>query len=110
MYYGNIIKADIANGTGIRVSLFVSGCTNHCKGCFQPQTWDFEGGGLVPVEMVIDAIDELEYHTGLTLSGGDPLYQVHECLEIIKYARKNPQWLWAILCLYVLFCAVNIVG
>ena len=46
MYYGNIIKADIANGTGIRVSLFVSGCTNHCKGCFQPQTWDFEYGKL----------------------------------------------------------------
>ena len=41
MHYGEILIADCANGVGIRVSLFVSGCTNHCKGCFQPQTWDF---------------------------------------------------------------------
>ena len=41
MYYGNIKKCDIANGIGVRVSLFVSGCTNRCKGCFQPETWDF---------------------------------------------------------------------
>ena len=41
MYYGNIKKFDIANGEGIRTSLFVSGCTNRCKNCFQPETWDF---------------------------------------------------------------------
>ena len=44
MHYGEILIADCANGVGIRVSLFVSGCTNHCKGCFQPQTWDFNYG------------------------------------------------------------------
>ena len=41
MYYGEIKNCDIANGEGVRVTLFVSGCTNHCKNCFQPQTWDF---------------------------------------------------------------------
>ena len=41
MYYGEIKNCDIANGEGVRVTLFVSGCTNRCKGCFQPQTWDF---------------------------------------------------------------------
>ena len=41
MYYGSIKPCDIANGTGVRVTLFVSGCTHRCKGCFQPQTWDF---------------------------------------------------------------------
>ena len=41
MYYGNIKKYDIADGEGVRVTLFVSGCTNHCKGCFQKETWDF---------------------------------------------------------------------
>ena len=44
MYYGAIKDCDIANGPGIRVSLFVSGCRNHCEGCFSEQTWDFEYG------------------------------------------------------------------
>ena len=44
MYYGQIKKCDIADGPGVRVTLFVSGCTNGCKGCFQPQTWDFRYG------------------------------------------------------------------
>ena len=44
MYYGNLKKCDIANGIGVRVTLFVSGCTNHCPDCFQPQTWDFHFG------------------------------------------------------------------
>ena len=44
MYYGEIKNCDIANGEGVRVTLFVSGCTNHCKNCFQPQTWDFDYG------------------------------------------------------------------
>ena len=44
MYYGELKACDIANGIGVRVTLFVSGCTNHCKNCFQPQTWDFEFG------------------------------------------------------------------
>ncbi len=55
MYYGEIKNCDIANGEGVRVTLFVSGCTNHCKNCFQPQTWDFcygqpftAGDGTVP--------------------------------------------------------------
>ena len=44
MYYGEIKNCDIANGIGVRVTLFVSGCTNRCPGCFQPQTWDFDYG------------------------------------------------------------------
>ena len=42
MYYGNIKKIDIANGEGVRVSLFVSGCRNYCKNCFNPESWDFK--------------------------------------------------------------------
>ena len=44
MYFGEIKNCDIANGQGVRVTLFVSGCTNRCEGCFQPQTWDFHYG------------------------------------------------------------------
>ena len=84
----------IVDGPGLRAVLWTQGCSHHCKGCQNPQTWDFDGGGLVPIKEVLAAIDELKYHTGLTLSGGDPLYQVKECLEIIKYARKKGLNIW----------------
>ena len=74
MYYGNIKKTDIADGPGVRVSLFVSGCTHHCKGCFQPETWDFEYG--LPYtkrtqEEILTALSP-SYIAGLTLLGGEP--------------------------------------
>ncbi|MBQ6285789.1 MAG: anaerobic ribonucleoside-triphosphate reductase activating protein [Bacilli bacterium] len=84
----------IVDGPGLRAVLWTQGCHHQCKGCQNPQTWDFNGGGLVPIEAVKEAIDELEYHTGLTLSGGDPMYQVEACLEIIKYARNKGLNIW----------------
>ena len=84
----------IVDGPGLRAVLWTQGCSHHCKGCQNPQTWDFEGGGLVPVEMVIDAIDELEYHTGLTFSGGDPMFQVEACNQIADFAIKKGLNIW----------------
>lgn len=84
----------IVDGPGLRAVLWTQGCAHKCPGCQNPGTWDFNGGGLVPIKEVKKAIDELEYHTGLTLSGGDPMYQVEECLEIIKYARKKGLNIW----------------
>ena len=84
----------IVDGPGLRTVIWTQGCAHKCFGCQNPQTWDFNGGGLVPIKAVKDAIDELEYHTGLTLSGGDPMYQVPACLEIIKYARKKGLNIW----------------
>lgn len=74
MKYGNIKFADVANGTGIRTVLFVSGCTHRCKGCFQPETWDFEYGEEYTSETEQTIIDSLKpgYVTGLTLLGGEP--------------------------------------
>ena len=75
MYYGAIKNCDIANGPGVRVSLFVSGCRNRCPGCFQPQTWDFTYGQPF-TKASADALLELlrpSYISGLTLLGGDPL-------------------------------------
>ena len=74
MYYGQIKKCDIADGPGVRVTLFVSGCTNHCPGCFQPETWDFGYGQPFTAETEQTLFAELRkpYVAGLTLLGGDP--------------------------------------
>ena len=75
MYYSVIKKCDIANGSGVRVSLFVSGCRNHCKGCFQPETWDFNFGQPFTRETEDEIIEALRpsWIHGLTLLGGDPM-------------------------------------
>ena len=75
MNYANIKTNDVANGTGIRVSLFVSGCTHHCKGCFQPETWDFCYGNLFTQETSDYIMEKLKspYCSGLTILGGDPM-------------------------------------
>lgn len=74
MYYGEIKNCDIANGEGIRVTLFVSGCTNHCENCFQPQTWAFDYGQPFTRETEDKLIGMLRpaYVNGLTLLGGEP--------------------------------------
>lgn len=75
MNYADIKTIDVANGPGIRVSLFVSGCTHHCKGCFNEETWDFNFGAPFTVEQE-DYIMELlapSHINGLTLLGGDPM-------------------------------------
>lgn len=75
MYYGKIRNCDIANGKGVRVSLFVSGCRNHCKNCFQPETWDFKYGQPYTdetEEYIIQLLSE-PYIQGLTILGGEPL-------------------------------------
>jgi anaerobic ribonucleoside-triphosphate reductase activating protein len=74
MHIGQIYKADIANGEGVRVSLFVSGCRNHCKGCFNEATWDFKYGDPFTIKEENDIIDALKpaYIQGLTILGGEP--------------------------------------
>ena len=75
MYYGNIKYNDIANGIGVRTSLFVSGCRHHCKGCFQPQTWEFDYGELFTTkeeEQIAASLRE-DYVAGLTVLGGEPM-------------------------------------
>ena len=75
MHYGKIRDCDIANGTGVRVTLFVSGCRNHCKNCFQPETWDFNYGELYTdeTEEYIIKLLSKPYIQGLTILGGEPL-------------------------------------
>ena len=74
MYYGNIKNCDIADGIGVRVSLFVSGCTNHCENCFQPETWDFCYGKPFTEETEEALLKMLRpaFIHGLRLLGGEP--------------------------------------
>ena len=74
MNYGEIKKHDIANGEGVRVSLFVSGCTHHCKDCFNSETWDFNFGKPFTKEIEDEIIESLapDYINGFSLLGGEP--------------------------------------
>ena len=74
MYYGAVKECDIANGAGVRVSLFVSGCRNRCRGCFQPETWSFTYGNEFTSETEDQIIGLLQpgFIRGLTVLGGDP--------------------------------------
>ena len=75
MYYSEVKECDIANGPGVRVTLFVSGCTHHCRGCFNEMTWDFQYGREFTEEDIDKLIKFLEpsYVAGLTLLGGEPM-------------------------------------
>lgn len=89
MYFGKIDTMDIANGEGIRVTLFVSGCRNHCKGCFQPETWDFKYGqefNEQTEEFIIKSLKS-DYIEGLTLLGGDP-FEPENAFELIGFLKK----------------------
>jgi anaerobic ribonucleoside-triphosphate reductase activating protein len=75
MNYGTIKKTDISNGAGVRVSLFVSGCTHHCKGCFNPETWNFNYGEPFTKDTEEELLEALSktYISGLSLLGGEPM-------------------------------------
>lgn len=88
MKYGTIKKCDIANGPGVRISLFVSGCRHHCKGCFQPETWDFNYGQEFTQETEKEILDALEpyYIKGLTVLGGEP-FEPENQRVLVKFLK-----------------------
>ena len=93
MHYGEIKNCDIANGNGVRVSLFVSGCTHHCKGCFNEETWDFFYGQPFTRETEDRIISWLkpDYIEGLTILGGEPLEYVNQkdLLPFLERVREE---------------------
>ena len=96
MYYGNIKGFSIENGVGVRVSLFVSGCRNHCKNCFSPQTWNFTYGELFTEETEKELLEELapDHIHGLTILGGEPFEPENQkdiLPLILKVRRELPQ-------------------
>ncbi|MBD5495649.1 MAG: anaerobic ribonucleoside-triphosphate reductase activating protein [Lachnospiraceae bacterium] len=93
MYYSEIKECDIANGPGVRVTLFVSGCTHHCKGCFNEMTWDFQYGrqfGEEDIEKILKLL-EPSYIAGLTLLGGEPMEYVNQqgLLPLLRSVKEK---------------------
>ena len=93
MNYCNIKYYDIANGKGVRTTLFVSGCTNHCEDCFQPETWDFDYGQpfTMLTEDAIIASLKPYYVNGLTLLGGEPFEPSNQraLIPFLKRVRRE---------------------
>lgn len=102
MNYAKIRNYDIANGEGVRTSLFVSGCTNHCPGCFNPQEQDFSFGKPFTKETVAEIHEMLSNPviSGLSLLGGDPLCQdyrgIHDLIDLCFFTHSigKTVWLW----------------
>lgn len=93
MNYAVIKPTDVANGPGVRVSLFVSGCTHHCKGCFNREAWDFSYGQEFTEETQEEILRLLspDYIVGLTLLGGEPLEPANQegLLPLIQKVRQR---------------------
>lgn len=92
MKYADIKKYDISNGVGVRVSLFVSGCNHHCKGCFNPEAWDFNYGKDFTNDTINEIIEALKpnYINGLSLLGGEPLDLKNQegILSLLRKVKK----------------------
>ena len=93
MNYCELKLNDVANGPGVRVSLFVSGCTHHCKGCFNEISWDFNAGEPFTHDTINRILDALEpaYVTGLTLLGGEPFEHINQqgLLPLLKKVKET---------------------
>lgn len=92
MNYATIKKTDVANGVGVRVSLFVSGCTHHCKGCFNSETWDFAYGEPFTQEVAEEILEACrpDYISGLSLLGGEPFERPNQP-ELVKLLQEFKQ-------------------
>lgn len=99
MNYISIIDETITDGTGLRTSIYVSGCNHHCNGCHNPQTWSFEAGEPLTkelIELLIQNIKNNPLLNGVTFSGGDPLEvgNVESLLDFLKMFKRAGINIW----------------
>lgn len=92
MRIAGILPCSLVNGDGIRFVIFTQGCSHHCKGCQNPDTWDFNGGTEISVEQLAEQIKAKKHIDGITLSGGDPFYQQDECVKLLKLLPDINVW------------------
>lgn len=89
---GPLEHDSIVNGDGLRAVLWTQGCPNHCKGCQNPESWDFNGGVLVDIEEIKDRLRAFKGQTGITFCGGEPFIQPEACKEIADFCRNELGW------------------
>ena len=89
---GPLERDNIVNGDGLRAVLWTQGCPNHCPGCQNPETWDYEAGFLVEIDEIKKRLSEFKGQTGLTFCGGEPFVQAKACKEIADFVRKELGW------------------
>lgn len=89
---GPLEHDSIVNGDGLRAVVWTQGCPNHCKGCQNPETWDFEGGFEVPVMEICERLSKFPGQAGLTFCGGEPFVQPRACKTIADYVRTELGW------------------
>ena len=89
---GPLEHDNIVNGDGLRVVLWTQGCPNHCKGCQNPETWDYEAGVVVSIDEIMERLSEFKGQAGLTFCGGEPFVQAKACREIAERVRKEFGW------------------
>ena len=100
MRYADYKLYDIANGPGVRLSLFTQGCPHHCPGCFNPETWDFNGGKEYTLETTMEIIEHCKKPqiSGLSILGGEPFAQKMSTLTALLALYKDhvgkPVWVW----------------
>jgi anaerobic ribonucleoside-triphosphate reductase activating protein len=84
----DILEETMADGPGLRTSIYCAGCAHHCPGCHNPQSWDFHGGREVSVDDLLEIVKSDEF-ADVTFSGGDPLYQVEAFTELARRIKEE---------------------
>lgn len=89
---GPLEHDSIVNGDGLRAVIWTQGCPNHCPGCQNPETWDYEGGMVFSICEIMEELSKFKGQTGLTFCGGEPFVQAKACRELAKLVRKDFGW------------------
>lgn len=88
----DIVGGTSVDGPGLRTSIYFAGCSHHCPGCHNPQSWDAAGGDAMTIDEIIAVIDENDFN--VTLSGGDPMFQVDELIELARRVKSAGRNIW----------------
>ena len=89
-----IVEESVTDGPGIRTTLFFQGCAHHCKGCHNPQTWDFQGGYSTEVDALLAGLLDSPLIKGFTFTGGDPFYQPQAAVQIARQVKARGKDVW----------------
>lgn len=89
---GPLERDNIVNGEGLRAVIWTQGCPNHCPGCQNPETWDYEQGTLISLDDIKLILSSYRGQDGLTFCGGEPFVQAKACREIAEWAKKEMGW------------------